>query len=430
MKSGMILLCIDGMRYDYLDDSGIKIHNLRSLREKGSVVSRLTSIYPTITWAANTSVVTGCHPSKHGVLGNEVYERGQRRMYYHFGDRTWSKEEVVKVPTIYDLLAKRGEHTASICWPVTRGAQNIKYNIPEFYEQELFEQYSTQTFWNELKALKLPVERYGEWSADHAKGAKQDWLTNEILQYVIAEKRPRLTMVHYLLIDSYLHDYGNRTPEVYWGMEYVDMLLGETLRVLKKTGKLETTDLIIYSDHGHADIHSAFYPNKLLTEKGWHNPQHLDECKFTAVSNGGCTFLYQLEYDEALLHEAEVYFRTLPYIKKVLIGDGIVEANIAESINLSKGHCPDIILELSRGYISEDRADAESVIVPTCVRSAHGFGADDPEMDGFMIAVGPSFQSGFQIERAGLIDIAPTMARIFGIQLPDADGAPLTSMLK
>lgn len=60
-----------------------------------------------------------------------------------FGDRMYNKEDIVAVDTLYDSAKKCCCSTASICWPATRGAASIDYNIPEFYEQELFEDHAT-----------------------------------------------------------------------------------------------------------------------------------------------------------------------------------------------------------------------------------------------------------------------------------------------
>ena len=57
----------------------------------------------------------------------------------HFGDRTTAP---VRAETLWDRLHARGERAATICWPKTRGVAAIDDNIPEFYEQELFERYA------------------------------------------------------------------------------------------------------------------------------------------------------------------------------------------------------------------------------------------------------------------------------------------------
>lgn len=278
MNNRTLLICIDGLAGAYLEDPSVNAPHLKKLIKEGSLVSRLMTTYPSVTWTANTSAITGCHPDRHGVLGNSVYDRTTNEIQHHWGDQLGSKEDIIKVPTFYDLFAEKGMKTASVCWPLTREATNISYNIPEFYDQALFEQYATPDFWEELKKT-LPVDRYGEWSSDFTLGDKQDWLTKEILLYILKEKDADFIMGHFLSIDSLLHDYGNRSSQVYDAITHIDELVGELMAYLDQ----QETDVILYSDHGHLDVHTAFYPNRLLNENGLGD-------SFTAVSNDGCLF--------------------------------------------------------------------------------------------------------------------------------------------
>jgi len=46
-----------------------------------------------------------------------------------------------------------------------------------------------------------------------------------------------------------------------------------------------------------------------------------------------------------------------------------------------------------------------------------------------LIAAGPDFEPGADLGRRSMLDIAPTLARVLGLELPDAEGAVLAELL-
>ena len=47
-----------------------------------------------------------------------------------------------------------------------------------------------------------------------------------------------------------------------------------------------------------------------------------------------------------------------------------------------------------------------------------------------MIMIGPDFKEGAVIENCHNVDIAPTVAHLFGLDMPDVDGKVLKDALK
>lgn len=198
-RKHVILISIDGMSNHYLNNESVKMPHLRRLIDSGVVAQGMKSIYPTKTWAIHTSLLTGTFPRKHGVIGNWAWDREQERCLSYAGEVDIDKEKTLCQPTIYDAAKQKGWSTASICFPATKGATSIDYNIPEFYNQTLFEQYSTPSLWQELKEEGLPVDKYATWSLVHATGPLQDWLTAEIGKHLIVKHKPNLLQLHFLL---------------------------------------------------------------------------------------------------------------------------------------------------------------------------------------------------------------------------------------
>ncbi|MEW9670598.1 alkaline phosphatase family protein [Ammoniphilus sp. 3BR4] len=425
MERNVILICIDGLAAYYLDDPCCRMPNLMELADRGTRAKSMKVAYPSSTWAMNTSIVTGVYPKKHGVLGNWVVNRAERKVVEIFGDRHVEKETRVHVPTVYDLAHKKGARTAAICWPVTRGAKHLDFNIPEFYEQELFESHCTPSFWNELKEQGFPVEQYGAWSKDHSRGHMQDWLTAEIAKHLIRTHQPNFMMLHFLLADSLQHDYGTHSPEAYWAMNYIDERIGEIRKAVQEQGMEEQTDWFIVSDHGFRDAHSVLSPNVLFKQRGWFDEEDPSKSQVMAVSNGGSGYVYV--FDQELKDQ----------VKEELLATGVVERVFEREDFASLGlpnhehpHLPDLIIEAKEGYFIYFGAEGDQVIGTHKYKGMHGYLPDKEELKAIFVASGPDIIPGMELPEMDIVDIAPTIAEILNLELTETDGKVLKTMIQ
>ncbi|ADU32038.1 alkaline phosphatase family protein [Evansella cellulosilytica] len=434
-ENNIVIVSIDGMAQFYLDEGKVDLPNIQALIEKGTVAKGMKSIFPTATWAIHTSLVTGCYPKKHGVLGNWVIDRTVPRVGEHFGDKTWTKEESVLKKTFYDVAKEKDWTTASICWPKTKLAPTIDHNIPEFYEQELFELFSSEQLWKELKAKQLPVENYGVWSKDHSRGHMQDALTTDIAKHLIEEHQPNLMMLHYLLPDSYQHDYGTRSKEVYWSLQFIDEQIGKVIDALKEKGLWDRTNMFVVSDHGFVDTSWSFYPNILFYQKGWFDPSDFrTKTKVAAVSNGGSGYVYVKETDEVkkqkLIKEVHALLAATEHVKAVyeLEQFGVLGLPVENELD---DHRPDLVFEMEKDCFIHYGFEGEEVIQKQAkFKGMHGYSPDLEEMKAVFIASGPAIKEGHVIEEVRAIDLAPTITRLIGEKLHDIDGTEVEGIWK
>lgn len=62
-------------------------------------------------------------------------------------------------------------------------------------------------------------------------------------------------------------------------------------------------------------------------------------------------------------------------------------------------------------------------------RGTHGFLPSRPSMSTGFIATGAGVRSGVALERIGLVDVAPTAARLLGLTMSNVEGRVLTEIL-
>ena len=78
-------------------------------------------------------------------------------------------------------------------------------------------------------------------------------------------------------------------------------------------------------------------------------------------------------------------------------------------------------------------ADAEAAADNNAARTvagSHGYLRDDPRMQAIFIAWGAGVKPGAHRDAIDNIDVAPTAARLLGIDLPRARGKILTDILR
>jgi hypothetical protein len=123
-----------------------RLPNLRRITEAGSMHEASVTMFPSITPAATTSIITGTYPAEHGIAGASWYDENRGEVAY-YGDDFWtiSKEgygrflrdflvslngDRLKAPTLFELIERRGRRAVSVNYLVFRGNCEYQVNVP------------------------------------------------------------------------------------------------------------------------------------------------------------------------------------------------------------------------------------------------------------------------------------------------------------
>src|SRR4051794_27663745 len=72
----VVVISIDGLPASYLDDPQASLPVIRTLMRQGvAATGGMRVSDPSVTWPNHTTLMTGVHPERHGVLVNGVFER-------------------------------------------------------------------------------------------------------------------------------------------------------------------------------------------------------------------------------------------------------------------------------------------------------------------------------------------------------------------
>ena len=119
---------------------------LLQLVEAGTMHERSVSIFPSITPAATTSIITGCYPAEHGIAGASWFDRTRGEVAY-YGDDFWviAREgfgdfirdfllrlngDRLRAPTLFEMVERSGRVAACLNYLVFRGNVPHRVRIP------------------------------------------------------------------------------------------------------------------------------------------------------------------------------------------------------------------------------------------------------------------------------------------------------------
>ena len=247
----------------------------QQLADAGMMHEASVSIFPSITPAATTSIITGAYPEEHGIAGASWYDE-QREEIAYYGDDFWviAREgfghfindfllrlngDRLRAPTMFEMVERAGRTAACLNYLVFRGNFPHRVQIPGVMAA-LPGVPLTET-------IEGPsILCLGDFVGTPANGRKlqerggllhrfgmDDASTGSMLEDLFRTDRPDLTVAYFADNDYRSHEIGPHAALSV--VERVDRMLGVAFDAAGGLEKLlQTTAVIVTSDHGHCDI--------------------------------------------------------------------------------------------------------------------------------------------------------------------------------
>jgi hypothetical protein len=238
---------------------------------------------------------------------------------------------------------------------------------------------------------------------------------------------------HLITPDGVEHDHGPYTPPAFEAVAASDRRIRQIWEVLNRPPLAGKSTLFVVSDHGFAPYEKRVHPNVLLRRKGLLDVD--SEGKVTArrawcVAQGGCTFVYVLGEND---HRERVdgLRAELAAMEGVqLIIDPAQYAQLDVALPEENPQAPNFILTSAPGYSFTDTIEGEMVTDAGGLRGSHGHLPQPEYMHAMFVAAGAGIQPAAKLEIIRNIDVAPTAAKLMGVELPTATGRVLDEALK
>jgi predicted AlkP superfamily pyrophosphatase or phosphodiesterase len=423
----VILVSVDGLAGFYLDDPKADMPTLHRLAREGARAEGMTCSFPTVTWPNHTTLVTGVPPAIHGVIGNNYLDRATGKLVPLIPDPLFDKSEIVKSPTVYDVAHQAGLKTAAVVWPATRNADTLDWTVPDM-GGDAWNTYGTPAWMKELRAAGLPVDMQGPWVKAPAGGVQRDWLYTRMARHALQHHQPNLLLIHLVEVDHVLHRVGPRADDAYWAVSYADDRLRDLVEAVENSPLKGKTTIFVCSDHGFFPIDKEIRPNVVLRQLGLLETEDSKVVKKSAycMSQGGACAVYILddarrEEIAAKLHDQ---LGRLPGVDAIYAPKDFKQ--LGQPTAEQDPHAPDLWLAAQSEYSFSDSFAGDNPVVPRASRAGtHGYHPKHADLLGTCVIWGPSIKPGTKLGKVENVQVAPTIAKVLGVELPSATGKPL-----
>lgn len=422
----VLVISVDGLGWQMLQRSALKLPNIRHLAVRG-VIGPAESVFPSNTWPAHVTMVTGCLPRRHGVVGNYFLDRPSsiRRAVW-----TIPRNQLIRVPTLFDVLRRAGISSAAVLWPGSQGDRAPTFNIPYVYGQDPFERGSTPGLLAELRRAGFPSELLWRFKATFDPHTS-DYAAREIARYLVKRHTPRLMLVHLDAPDALAHEYGPHRAPTVWGIEAADRIIGQLLSAYRAAGILGQTAVFVVSDHGLVRATQSFDLRKLLRQGGLLAAKKRPGNTVRVLSEGKMAYLYFLD---PKLRAAQVK-RVLALLGRRSEIAHVFPATRFHELGLPRPdedpRVGDLVAVTRDDLTFGDVGDGAQLRRIHALRGVHGDLPSQAGMKTLFVAAGPGIRKLVGNHTFRNVDLAPTILYLLGRAFATAiDGRVIRSILQ
>lgn len=414
----VILISIDGLRPDFYLENKWHTPNLRKLKNEGVYAKGIKSVFPSVTYPAHTTIITGAYPARHGVYYNAPIDAKPGQWY-------WEKS-YIRIPTLWDAVKGAGLTSAAVMWPVTVGAP-IDFNFPvrRADEDEKTDQLTVTLPYVTPRGLMDEIQQHatGKLTPDDFSGEYTiDKTIGQMGAYIFKTYKPNLMALHFITLDHMQHEEGREGRSVEQAVALIDSMVGVVVKTVADAGLQNSTAIIITGDHGFVNSSWMFSPNVLLEQQGLLSKDSW-RARFHAV--GGAAFLYLKDKNDT---------KTLKKIKRLLAllpPDHQAAYRLVDRAELDKvGANPEVILGLAMKEGFAVNNNQHGVILKEKKKGgSHGYFPDFNQIHTGFIAAGAGIGSKKVVGEMGIKDIAPLVSSLLGLSFEAPDGVLVPHIL-
>ena len=423
-KKRLIVISIDSM---VTEDLAVlrSLPNFSEVLADSSIVMRNEATYPTLTHSIHTAISTGCYPGTHGVTGNEHFVPGEM-------EPAWFEAfDEVKVPSLSAVAKQHGYTVASVLYPLTLNApfewvlHRNEHDCPFEEKYNRIRERSMQDVFDELRP-------YTKDSFNMGPVLSEDQFCTDAIVGLIERHQPEIIYTHIIAIDTIRHQkgmFGQHILDIY---RELDRMLGQILDALKKQGLYDKTILNVTADHGHLDIDRVVSINRFLRDEGLITVDEAGNLVDWQAYMHSCALSGHMHIKD---HDPALY-------KKVW---DLIDAN-REALDIERLFTMDEVrakyhLDGDFDFVIESNGAATfstDYNAPLCVASGgpdyryaittHGHEPWKGIQPLFFVR-NPYSATRVVLAKGKIVDQAPTLARMLGFDMPQADGSVREELL-
>jgi hypothetical protein len=253
-----------------------RLKHLKRLADAGEMHPASISIFPSITPAATATIITGCYPSQHGIVGASWFDERSNQVAY-YGDDFWVAAargfgaflrdflvhlngDRLTAPTLFESVEQAGREAACFNYLVYRGLKTHRVNIPWLLAvlpgtplTETVQGPTTLCLGDFVSDGRKHPHHPKPHGALHRFGMDDAGTASLLCQAAADGKLTDFSVAYFADNDYRSHEVGpvGALPV----LDRVDAALGATFDAAGGIERvLADTCVVVTSDHGHCDI--------------------------------------------------------------------------------------------------------------------------------------------------------------------------------
>lgn len=408
------------------------LQNYKKYLSGGAEITNISSIYPSVTFPAHVTMMTGLYPDRHGVFSNMQMLPGSDPTPWQWG------YERIHGTDIFRVAKAAGKTTAAVFWPVTAQNPAIDYHIADYWAQgdgETNEKAFARAGASEevLEIIRKNEHLFAGVEREHPQ---RDEFGIACAADIIRRFQPDLLLVHPANIDAVRHENGVFGSHLKLALEMFDHWLGMLCEAAEEADVLEETNVFVVSDHGQQDVRRNIALNVLLAEQGFiHIAQDGSIAHWDAwcLSNGMSALVFLRDKNDRILYD-----RVYSFLKELKEEEVYGFSRIYTEEEARKeehfGGEFSFVLETD-GYTAFGDYYVRP-LVRELTNSDYRFGKathgylPDKGPQPVLLAKGPGIRENIILSGNHIVNEAPTYAKLLGTEFPDADGTAIDEILK
>ena len=390
--------------------------NLARFAAEGVTGDNHHAVFPTVTRANVASIVTGHHPGDHGLTGNMLVipEFDPYRAINALEPtltEVAAQHPVLLKPTLGDILHRHGHEYIAVGAGTSGNAYLQNPNAETGGGATIHPDFCLpRQLHAELHA------RFGPWPSQRGPTTpKLARVVDIFTEYVLAERRPAVSMLWLSEPDVSQHAHGVGSPEAVRAIAGADRQFGRLLSWLDGHGPPSGTNVIVVSDHGYSTISEVIDIETGLRADGF--PPGEEPGGVAVAPNGGSALFYT---SGDTTERLAAWLTAQPWCGALLASEaaGNIPGTLpAALIGLEGPRAPS--LAMSFRWDSAPNAAGFAGHAPSTSlgpgRGQHG-SMSRHETRNVFFARGPSFQQSASVASpTGNVDLAPTILHLLGL---------------
>jgi predicted AlkP superfamily pyrophosphatase or phosphodiesterase len=391
-----VIIVVDGVRRDTFEQAyrDGPLPNFQRIFAQATWFDNASSVLPTVTMAAHASIFTGTTPARHGVPGNQWFDRSTGRIVDYMTPGG--------LICIYGIITLGGAGCSG-------GLANGHLLVPTIYEAAAQAGMISAVYFNQYwkgAARAAPpgvAELVGLLAGHPVDGRAFDSeMTGRAMSDLKSNGLPSLLTLYFMGTDTIAHQEGIASQIPYLSAT-VDPLLGRILDTIESLDPSwrKNTLFVLVSDHGRTDLPHHPEDLSLMTELRAALPPGT-----TIAENGGMAYIY---LDQPSLVD-------LPKLAAALPQNAKLSSTVAGARVRGAGDSPragDLILTLKPGHYFP---------------SAGGAGSDhgsvySGDLNVPLLVAMPGAAGGHADDAVSITQVARTIAQYLDFPMDSADEA-------